>query len=360
MNRDNYSVLRDRSELVYLDASNGFPLHERVIQRVTTLAGQLVGMPSKGAYSDTGAIEAIVEETRAKVAQLIGAQPSDILFVASASEAARLIARAWCLDDPASVVAYSPEDHTATMRALEWMPADRTRLLQYDEAGNLYGEVSDATIYFLNHLHHVYGSDIVPQAFKDEHPAVKLVVDASQSISRLPIDVKQLRADALYFSGHKLGAIPGAGILYIAPEYRAEFAPGDNSGASLPWLVIASIGAAIDVLLERPMARRTVYLAELSSYLIQQLEEIPGLTFSKGVAHTADTCTGHGIVSFRLQGYSATDIMMLLDEHGIAVRGGDHCLSPEHADRDYVRVSMQAYTNHDDIDHLIEVLKSIR
>ncbi len=357
MNRDNYPVLRARPELVYLDASNGFPLHEAIIKRVTTLANQYVGMPSKGAYSDSIAVSGIVEETRARVARLIGAEPADCLFVSSATEAARLVAEKWCLDDPAAIVAYSPEDHTATVRALERMSSERIRLLHYTETGGLDGGADDASVFFLNHLHHVYGSDIVPAAFKEGHPDAKLVIDASQSISRLNVDVKRLRADALYFSGHKLGAVPGAGILYIAPEHRSQFQPVDNAGASLPWLVIASIGTAVDILLEKPMNERNLYLAELSNYCIQRLEEIPDMTFSKGVAHALDVCTGHGIVSFKIRGYASSDIMILLDEHTIAVRGGDHCVSPEFADQDYVRISMQGYTTHEDIDECIDTIK---
>ncbi len=360
MERHNYPALRQRPDFIYLDASNGFPLHDHVTQRVTTLAGQYVGMPGKGAYSDTMAINALVEETRQKAAELIGAHPSEITFVSSATEAARLVAEQWCVNNPDAIVAYSMEDHTATVNALASVPHERTHLLSYNEAGEYYGETGDATVFFLNHLHHMYGTDIATNKFRETNPQAKLVIDASQSVSRMVVDVQRLSADALYFSGHKLGVLPGVGVLYVAKKHRSEFDIQDNCGASLSWLGVASIGAAIDVLLQKSMSERSMYMTGLTNYLVEQLEEIPDVAFSKGAVGALDVCDGNGIVSFKLRGFTAADIMMLLDEHSIAVRGGDHCVSPEHADRDYVRVSMQGYTTHDDIDRLIEVLKGIR
>ncbi len=358
MQRSNYPVLKNRPELVYLDASNGFPLHERIIKEFEELSSRYAGMPGKGAYYDTVAISDIVENSRKKVAALIGAHPENIYFVSSASEAARLLAKTWC-EDPKAVIAYSPEDHTATLRALEHLPPSRTRLLRYNELGDLYGDTSDTTVFFLSHVHHIYGTDIATTPLKKARPDAKFIIDASQSIARMPVNVRKLHADALYFSGHKVGGIPGVGVLYVASKHHADFPIKDGGGASLPWQSIASIGTAIDILLEKSMNERNMYLARLTAYLVEHLEELPGMLFSKGTSSSLDTCDGSGIVSFQIRGYTAADVVLHCDEHGIAVRGGDHCVAPESGNQDFVRISMQAYTDTSDIDYLIEVLKKL-
>lgn len=356
MERNNYPSLQSRPSFVYLDASNGFPLHQDIIRQAADLMGRYAGMPGKGLYSDAAAVSAIVEEARQKVARLICADAADIYFISSASEAAKIIAEVWCVNDPEAVTAYSPEDHTATLRALEHIPPERLRKLQYSDTGTLHGNTKDATVFLLSQMHHIYGTDIATWDFKTSHPQAKLAIDASQSISRMEVNVAKLQADALYFSGHKLGALPGAGILYVAPEHKAKFKLEDGSGSSLPWISIASIGTSIDILLQKTMAARNLYLTQLTNYLVDRLEEIPDISFSKGMASALDICAGNGLVSFKIRGFSATDIMLLCDEHEIALRGGDHCVSPEYADQDFVRVSMQAYTTEKDIDRLVEVL----
>ena len=358
MERHSYPVLRDRPELIYLDASNGFPLHEVIINSVSALASSLVGMPGKAQYGDGYQASAIVEQTRQKIAKYINADSSEVFFVSSATEAARLLAEEWCLRDTTATVAYSPEDHTATSRALANMAPDRLRLLAYNETGQ-YQNLAEASVYFVNHLHHLYGTDIVPSDIKERSPNSRLVVDASQSISRLEVDVKAMQADALYFSGHKLGAMGGSGVLFVAKAHHGRWKPTDFGGASLPLLAIASMGRAIDILASQSMFERDKYLAELTGYAISVLETVPGVVFSKGITQALDMCTGSGIVSFKLRGLSSTDVMLFLDEHNISVRGGDHCVSPEFADQDFVRISMQAYTTHDDIDRLVEVIRQM-
>lgn len=353
MDRNNYPALRDRPDFVYLDASNGFPLHERIIQRTTMLASTYIGMPLKGEYRDALAINDIVGQARQKVANLIGADVSEIHFVSSASEAVKLIVESWCIND--TKVAYSPEDHIATMKALAVIPDDRKEPLTYGENGTLQAPSTQPNVFFLNYLHQLYGTGLNLADIRTANPSARLVLDASQAVARHPINVHSSEVDALYFSGHKLGAIPGAGVLYIAKKYQNSVT---LPHASLPWITIASIETAIDILTEQSMINRDLYLAKLTTYAVEQLQDLPNIEFSKGLIHDLEICSGNGIVSFRIPGLSSYDVMLLLDDHGIAVRGGDHCVSPKFTSQDYVRISMQAYSTQADIDRLVAVLKT--
>ncbi|MCA9151686.1 MAG: aminotransferase class V-fold PLP-dependent enzyme, partial [Planctomycetales bacterium] len=207
-----------------------------------------------------------------------------------------------------------------------------------------------------------------------------VLVDAAQSAAHLPLDVQQLGADFVAFSGHKMMGPSGIGVLYareslleamppflgggsmIRRVYLDRFEPADLPAkfeAGTPPIVEAiGLGAAIDYLQPLGMDRLLQHERELTHYAHQKLADVEGIRFL-GPSPEAKL----GIVSFTLDKVHAHDIAQLLDRDGVAVRAGHHCTMPLHKRLGInasARASFFLYNSTDDIDQMAQSLTQAR
>ena len=204
----------------------------------------------------------------------------------------------------------------------------------------------------------------------------KVVLDGAQSIAHMPIDMQALDCDFFVFSGHKIFAPTGLGVLYgkhalldAMPPYRSG---GDMiktvsfSGTeynSLPYKFEAGtphisgaigLAAAIDYLSLIGMANIEAHENELLAYGTKQIQAIAGLELIGTANNKA------GILSFIVDGAHASDLGTLLDHQGIAIRVGHHCAMPVMEKFGLAatsRASLAMYNNFEDIDRLVASLK---
>jgi cysteine desulfurase/selenocysteine lyase len=363
MDRQSYSSLRDHPSVIHFDASAAFPLHDGVVAAVNGVMTGYVGAAGKASYDWSFKASTEVEKVRRRVADFISASPKAIHFVYSASDAARQLIDSLGVEEYDTII-YSPEDHTSLTG-----PLDRHILksihLSYNQNGAYDLSAIDSTadyskaVIFASNVHHLYGADNDMKALRQAFPGATLVVDASQSIGRTTVNVELLECDALYFSSQKLGGIVGVGVLFISSSSRLAnmtvFEPG-----TLPLPAIASLGAAIDIIETASLHYIDTKLTRLTSHLILLASEnVDTLTFTKGPANSEYNCSGNGIVSFKIEGYSSQDIAMILGNNDINVRAADHCVNDAFVDRDVVRVSMHAYTMPEELEKLIDVLAKL-
>ncbi|MGM0330401.1 cysteine desulfurase [Enterococcus sp. AZ084] len=173
-----------------------------------------------------------------------------------------------------------------------------------------------------------------------------LVVDGAQSAPHIKIDVQSLDCDFFAFSGHKMCATTGTGVLYGKRKWLEQMEPvefggemidfvglQDSTWKELPWKFeagtpniagVIALGAAIDYLESIGLAGIHQYEAELVGYVLPKLQAIEGLTIygPKDPAHRT------GVISFNLENLHPHDVATALDMEGVAVRAGHHCAQP--------------------------------
>ncbi len=344
--------------VIHLDASSAFPLHEKVIADVTATMSELLGAPGKAAYPAAEQANRILKDARKSVAHFLGATEDEIFFIASATDAARLLGDMWCKE---ATVLYSPEDHSRIIHEIVSRAAAPQTIDYADDGEYRYVGLLESTpnVALVSHIHHIYGSENHIEEIRRLLPNTKLILDASQSVSRMPLDVAALGIDALFFSAQKLGGLAGIGVLYINKKHLGSIDRTYIEPNTVPLIPLVSLTAAMSVLEAKGRQEISVYLARLTAKTIDALHELPGVTFTKGPGAVDYKCYGTGIISFAIDGYSSHDIAMVLADHGINARAGDHCVDPAAASQDVVRISMHAYTAEEDIEHLIEVLKQL-
>jgi cysteine desulfurase/selenocysteine lyase len=210
-----------------------------------------------------------------------------------------------------------------------------------------------------------------------------VVVDGAQSVPHLSVDVAQLGADFLAFSGHKLGG-PGSGVLWGRRELLETMPPFLYGGdmirtvhkyeavwnevpykfeAGTPAIAeVVALGAAVDFLGGLGMGAIRDHERRLVAYAMERLRAVPGL-------HPLGPPPERrgGVVSFWIDGVHPHDVAAILDEVGICVRAGHHCAQPLHARFDLpatTRASFYVYNGEDDVDALVaglgEVVRILR
>ena len=204
-----------------------------------------------------------------------------------------------------------------------------------------------------------------------------MVVDGAQSTPHMAIDVQDLDADFFAFSGHKMAAPTGIGVLYGKEDILEQMSPIEFGGEmidfvyeqsaswkELPWKFEAGtpnmagaigLGAAIDYLEELGMDQVEAHVQELIAYVFPKLQAIEGLT----IYGSQDLAQRSGVISFNLGDLHPHDLATALDYEGIAVRAGHHCAQPL---LQYLQVpattraSFYIYNTKADCDKLIEAL----
>ncbi|PQF23405.1 cysteine desulfurase [Enterococcus mundtii] len=173
-----------------------------------------------------------------------------------------------------------------------------------------------------------------------------LVVDGAQSAPHIKIDVQSLDCDFFAFSGHKMCATTGTGVLYGKRKWLEQMEPvefggemidfvglQDSTWKELPWKFeagtpniagVIALGAAIDYLESIGLAGIHQYEEELVGYVLPKLQAIEGLT----IYGPKDPTQRTGVISFNLENLHPHDVATALDMEGVAVRAGHHCAQP--------------------------------
>jgi cysteine desulfurase / selenocysteine lyase len=207
----------------------------------------------------------------------------------------------------------------------------------------------------------------------------KVLLDGAQSVSHMPVDVQALDADFFVFSGHKMFAPTGIGVVFGKAAELEAMPPWQGGGNMIADVTFektifqgvperfeagtgniadaVGLGAAIDYLNTIGMANIAAYEHELMAYTVRGLGTVPGLKVVGSPRERA------GVVSFVLEGQKTEEVGKALDREGIAVRAGHHCAQPIHRRfglETTVRPSLALYNTTEDIDALVEALLRIQ
>lgn len=392
--RQDFPLLRE-NPIVYLDSAATAQRPDVVIEAEMEFYRKYNANPLRGLYSL--GIEATdrYEEARECVAKFIhAASAKEIIFTRNATESLNLVAYSYGLShlrEGDEIVVSILEHHS---NQLPWrMVAEKTgavvKYLECDRQGHildadLQAAFSEKTkLVAVTQVSNVLGirtpiEKIVALARKS---GAVVVLDAAQSTPHMEVDVQKLGVDFLAFSGHKLMAPMGIGVLYGRKELLSEMPPFLTGGemirtvtrdkvvyAELPhkfeagtvngagaWALAAAIRYLQEVGYEQIQKQELL----LTTQLMDGLKKVPHVQV-QGSPDPKEHC---GIVSFTIDGVHPHDVSSILDADGIAVRAGHHCAQPlmqQIGVMSTTRASMYFYNTEEDIEKLLASVQTIR
>ena len=390
--------------LVYLDSANTSQKPQVVIDTMVDHLERHNANVSRAMHQLGAESSAAFEEARDEVASFIGAPSRDeVLFTKNASEALNLVANtlAWArgdwsdrvgaLGEGDEVLITEMEHHSnivpwqlltqRTGATLRWFGlTDDGRL----DLSNIDDLITERTrVVSLTWVSNMLGTvNPVAEIARRAHEVGALVVlDASQAVPQMPVDVVASGADLVAFTGHKCVGPTGIGVLWGRREVLEQLPPFLGGGemietvrmesstyagiphkfeAGTPPIVEAvGLGAALQYLAGLGMDAVHEHERVLTAYALQGLATIPGLR----VLGPTDAADRGGAISFEVDGVHPHDIAQVLDSRGVAVRAGHHCARPAHARfgvQSSTRMSSYLYTTPAEIDALVDGLEYTR
>ncbi|MBP3801225.1 MAG: cysteine desulfurase [Clostridia bacterium] len=387
---NDFPLLKNR-KISYLDSGATTQKPIQVIEAVDEFYKNYNANPHRGAYSLSMEATEIYENTRTKIAKFINARHrEEIIFSKNATESLNLIAYSYGLDnlkENDEIVISIMEHHSnlvpwqnvakKTGAKLNYMYINDEFELSDEE---IESKITDKTkIVGITHVSNVLGTiNNVEKIIKYAHKkGAIVVVDGSQSIPHMKIDVEKLNADFLVFSGHKMLAPLGIGILYgkreilndmnpflmggdmieYVHEQTTTFAPLPNKFEAGTQNVegVIGLGAAIDYIENIGYDKIQELEEEVVDYAIEKLSQLDYLTLYL----TPNKCNHSSVISFNIKGVHPHDVASILDSQGVCIRSGNHCAQPllrSMGIDSTCRASFYFYNSKEDVDKLIIAL----
>ena len=382
-----FPLLKNRC-ITYLDngATTQKPL--QVLEAIEKFYKNSNANPHRGAYSLSIEATEQYENTRTKIADFINANHrEEIIFSKNATESLNLIAYSYGMEnlkENDEIVISIMEHHSnlvpwqkvakATKSKLNYMYINEEFELSDEE---IESKITDKTkIVGITHVSNVLGTvNNIEKIIKYAHKkGAIVVVDASQSIPHMKIDVQKLDADFLVFSGHKMLAPLGIGVLYGKREILNKMTPflmggdmieyvyeQDTTFAPLPNKFeagtqnvegVIGLGAAIDYIENLGYENIKKLEDEIVEYARQKLSKLDFLTLYM----TPNKENHQAVISFNINGVHPHDVASILDNSGVCVRSGNHCAQPlmRFLGIDSTcRASFYFYNTKEDVDKLV-------
>lgn len=378
--------------LVYLDNAATSQKPIQVIQALVECYERYNSNVHRGVHTLSMEATEMYEAARQKIADFINAPSSDsVIFVRNTTEAINLVSNTWAMDNigPGDRIVVTEMEHhsnlvpwqrvvektgavldfievaadgTLDIASLDKVINDRTRLVAVVHASNMMGTLNPVR-------------EIGERAHR---VGASFLVDGAQSVPHMPVDVLDIDCDFMAFSGHKIMAPPGIGVLYVKPSVLEKMDPFLRGGemvkevwydratwndlpmrfeAGTPNFADAvALGVAIDYLQAIGMDNVRNHEIEMNAYTLNALSEIEGVN----ILGPMDPSLRGGLVVFSAGDIHPHDLGTLLDSEGIAIRTGHHCVMPMHRKLGLAasaRASFYVYNSNDEIDVLVDGLK---
>lgn len=389
--KDEFPILQER-KISYLDSGATTQKPQCVIDAIESYYKECNANPHRGAYSLSIEATEKYESTREKIAKFINAKNrEEIIFSKNATESLNLIAYSYGLDNlkkDDEVVLSIMEHHSnlvpwqyvtkKTNSKLKFMYINKDYELSKEE---IESKITDKTkVVGITHVSNVLGTiNNVKEIIKYAHKkGAVVIVDASQSIPHMKIDVQDLDADFLVFSGHKMFAPLGIGVLYGKKELLNKMTPFLMGGDMIEYVYeqnttfaplpnkfeagtqnvegVIGLGSAIDYI-EKIGYKEIQNVEEaITKYAVNELSKLDFLELYI-TPHLENHST---VISFNIKGVHPHDVASILDSNGVCVRSGNHCAQPllRYLGMDSTcRASFSIYNTKEDVDNLVEALK---
>jgi len=378
--------------LVYLDNAATTQKPQCVIDAISRYYTTVNANIHRGNHTLAVHATEAYENVRKKVADYINASSTnEIVFTSGATESINLVAHSFgeVFVKPGDEILVSQLEHHSNYVPWQLMcqkQKAKFRVIPFDEKGELDLEIlnsmiNDKTrIIAINHVSNSLGTvNPIHEIVKIAHSAgIPILVDGAQAVQHMPHDVQAIDADFYAFSGHKMYAPMGTGILYGKESWLEKLPPYQSGGEMinqvtpqevtfnvLPYKFeagtpnvadVIGLGAAIDYLNLFDFKQLQAYEEDLLNYGLKLLKDIEGLKIYGNPKQRS------AIIPFNVDGIQHYDMGILLDARGIAVRTGQHCTQPImdalHISGT-VRASLALYNTEEDLDALAHGIRRV-
>ncbi len=396
--RNDFPILKKKindEKLIYLDNAATVQMPKEVLTACDTFYHDAYSNVHRSSHTLAIKATQIYETVRKKVQKFINAaDTSEIIFTSGCTASLNLVALSWgesfiSAGDEIVITAMEHHSNLIPWQQLALRKKAKLKFIELTPDGRL--DMNDAVQKITSktklvaavHVSNVLGviNPIKKLASLAHKVGAIMVVDGAQAVGHIPIDVQQLEADFYAFSGHKMLAPTGVGVLYGRKYLLEKMTPimygGEmienvsrftSSWAEIPFKFeagtpniagVRGLGAAIDYLNKISFQTITEYEQELTDYALNALNKITALTIY-GPLTSKERLP---IFSFNLDKIHAHDLATILDAEGVEVRAGHHCAEPLMTDLGViatVRASLYIYNTEKDIDILVEAIEKAR
>ncbi|MBQ3579755.1 MAG: cysteine desulfurase [Bacteroidales bacterium] len=378
--------------LIYLDNAATTQKPQSVIDVLNAYYTSLNSNIHRGThYLATAATERF-EEVRRKVCAFINAADrGEVVFTRGTTESINLVASSFgerFIGEGDEVIVSAMEHHSDMVpwqlvcgrkgAKVKYIPFSDEGVLDLEAYKKLFTERT--RIVAVNHVSNTLGTvNPVEEIIKIAHSHdVPVLIDGAQAVAHIPIDVQALDCDFYCFSGHKMYAPMGVGVMYGKRRWLEEMPPYQGGGEmikdvtlegttynELPFKFeagtpsvgdVLGLGAAIDFMLSVGVETIGRHEMELHDYAVERMRDIEGMRFIGTAPHKA------AVISFLIGDAHPYDVGTLLDKLGVAVRTGHHCTQPimdRYGIPGTVRASFAVYNTRADVDAFINALNRI-
>ncbi len=380
--------------LTYLDAAATSQTPQRVIDAMTRYYTDVRASIHRGVYPLAVEATELFEGARARIAEWLRSTPEETIFTANATMAINLVAYTWGRQHVGAgdTVVVTEMEHHSDIVPWQLLCAERDAKLRYvrvSDDGHLDLDHLDELLteqpklVCVVHISNVLGTiNPVAEIARRAHAAgATVLVDGSQAVPQIPVDLAELDADFYAWTGHKAYGPTGIGVLHGRRELLEQMPPFIGGGhmihevrdqmstwTDLPWKFEAGtsqiaeaigLGAAVAWLSELGLEWVREHEQALVADALERLAPIPGLAI-QGPTSAAERGS---LISFTLAGAHPHDVGEILGRRGVCIRAGHHCAQPLMRRLGVGATSRASFAVHStaaDIDHLVEGLAEVR
>ncbi|WP_462317377.1 aminotransferase class V-fold PLP-dependent enzyme [Marinilabilia sp.] len=393
--RDDFPILNQTvhgKPLVYFDNAATTQKPTPVIEAEADVYRKINSNIHRGVHHLSNVCTEAFEEVRKKVADFVNADSrEEIIFTRGTTESVNLLSSSLgetYLQNGDEVILSEMEHHSNIVpwQLLEKRKGIKVKVIPVTDQGELDMEAFKALfsaqtrMVAITHISNVMGTinpikEVIDFAHSKDVP---VMIDGAQAIHHVPVDVQELDCDFYVFSGHKMYAPTGVGVLYGKRKWLEQMPPYQGGGEmidkvsfsgtsfnDLPYKFeagtpnyagVIGLGAALDYLLNQGLETIWEYEHKLFEYALEKMKSVPDIRFiGEAKEHTS-------VISFLLGNSHPFDVGTLLDKLGFALRTGHHCAQPlmdKMGIPGTVRASFAFYNSREEVDRLIDALNRV-
>ncbi len=408
--KNDFPIFTNNPDLIFLDSAASSQKPQQVLDDITYFCKNHYANVHRGAYSLSLQSTHKIETARQEIAEFFGTKKQNLIFTKNATEASNLFISGILqyiqtyqnsTSEPIEILMPLSEHHSSLLPALIKTQYNKQIIIRYiyPNSSGIFHETDfekhithNTRLIICAHISNVTGqkfdihkiSHIIQQKKKQYNMPLYFAVDASQSAPHTPITFDSLLCDAMFITGHKLGAggigallvshtvsnilsplCVGGGIVHDVHEHEYSFLESPTRfEAGTPSIEnIIGFHSAIEYLKNISFEKIIQHEKQLTQYALEQFaQKLPHFTLLGDKNYTPVAPNKSSIISFYHPTIHHSDIAILLAEKNIAVRSGMHCANPFHHYfklKGTVRASFWIYNTHSDIDALIQALQEI-
>ena len=388
-------TVRDNKPLVYLDNASTTQKPNQVIDAITDYYRNHNANIHRAVYALAEESTEAYETARDKIANFVNVKNrQEIIFVRGTTEAINLVAYAWGRShvNEGDIIVTTEYEHHSNIVPWQLLTQEKRAKLEYigmDDNGELnlddldkYLATGKVKLVTFSLMSNVLGTitDAEKIIAKCKAAGVPTLIDGAQAVPHMKVDLDTLGCDFFAFSGHKMLAPTGIGVLWVRKSVLQTMNPFHGGGdmirevhkyettwndlpykfeAGTPNIAdVIGFGAAIDYLTKIGMDNVRQHEIELTKYAMEEFAKVPGLQ----IYGTKDITKRGGVISFNFADVHPHDVAQIIDEEGIALRSGHHCAQVLMERLDVAatsRASFYIYNTKKDVDALIDSLNTV-